>query len=76
MQAVTEVLNKSRHGNSHLEMRQNPVTVAEHVGQGHVANESTTTTTSQANTCLLEYEISKKSFGNSLVELSKKNYGK
>ena len=30
MQAVTEVLNKSHFHNSHLQMRQNPVTVAEH----------------------------------------------
>ena len=27
-----EVLNKSRYGNSHLEMRQNPITLAEHSG--------------------------------------------
>ena len=27
-----EVLNKSHYGNSHLQMRQNPVTVAEHSG--------------------------------------------
>ena len=32
VQAVTEVLNKSHYGNSHLEMRQNPVTIAEHSG--------------------------------------------
>ena len=30
MQAVTKVLNKSHDGNSYLQMRQNPVTVAEH----------------------------------------------
>ena len=32
VQAVTEVLHKFRYGNSHLQMRQNPVTVAEHSG--------------------------------------------
>ena len=36
VQAVTEVLNKSHYGNSHLQMRQNPITFAEH--SGHTAN--------------------------------------
>ena len=31
-QALTEVLNRSHYSNSHLQMRQNPVTVAEHSG--------------------------------------------
>ena len=31
-QAVTEVLNKSHYGNSHLQMRQNPIPIAEHSG--------------------------------------------
>ena len=30
MQALTEVLNKSCYGNSHLQMRQNPISFAEH----------------------------------------------
>ena len=33
LQAVTEVLNKSHYSNSHLEMRQNPITLAEDSGQ-------------------------------------------
>ena len=32
MQAVTEVLNKSHYGNSHLQMRQKPITIAKHSG--------------------------------------------
>ena len=32
MQAVNEDLNKSHCGNSHLEMRQNHITIAEHSG--------------------------------------------
>ena len=32
MQAITEVLKKSHYGNSHLQMRQNPITIAEHSG--------------------------------------------
>ena len=32
MQAVMEVLNKSHYGNSHLQMRRNPSTIAEHSG--------------------------------------------
>ena len=32
MQTVTEVLNKSHYANSHLQMRQNPISVAEHYG--------------------------------------------
>ena len=32
VQAVMEVLNKSRYSNSHLQMRQNPISVAEHSG--------------------------------------------
>ena len=32
LQPITEVLNNSHYGNSHLQMRQNPVTVAEHSG--------------------------------------------
>ena len=35
MQAVTEVLNKSHYGNSRLQMRQNPITIAEHFGLIH-----------------------------------------
>ena len=35
MQAITEVINKSHYGNSHLQMRRNPVPVAEHSGRGH-----------------------------------------
>ena len=33
VQAVTEFLNKSHYANSHLQMRQNPISVAEHSGQ-------------------------------------------
>ena len=33
MQAVTEVLNKFRYGNSHLQMRQTPIPIAEDSGQ-------------------------------------------
>ena len=32
VQALTEVLNKSHYGNSHLQIRQNPVTIAKHSG--------------------------------------------
>ena len=34
MQAVVEVLNKSRFGNSQLQIRQNPITVADHYEHG------------------------------------------
>ena len=41
VQAVTEVLNKSHYGNSHFQMRQNLVTIAEHSGHSlvYLANE-------------------------------------
>ena len=43
MQAITEVLNKSRYGNSHLQMRQNPIPIAEDSRPYHLAYTGTAT---------------------------------